>query len=147
MTRIACGTTISRKVEPRDSPSEEPASICPLCTDRMPARTISAMKAAGIGRQRQRQRHEFRNDARAAGEIEPLELRHLERERLAEHQRRQQRQPDQQAQHIGPDRRSACPLKQLPARIAAQQPATPTIAISDGDDERRQARLCRSALE
>ena len=46
ITRIACGTTISRKVDPRCSPSDEPASICPLCTDWMPARTISAMKAA-----------------------------------------------------------------------------------------------------
>ena len=46
ITRIACGTTISRNVEPRDSPSDAPASICPLCTDWMPARTISAMKAA-----------------------------------------------------------------------------------------------------
>ena len=27
-------------------PSDEPASICPLCTDWIPARTISAMKAA-----------------------------------------------------------------------------------------------------
>ena len=46
ITRIACGITISRSTEPRCSPSEEPASIWPLFTDKMPARTISAMKAA-----------------------------------------------------------------------------------------------------
>ena len=46
MTRSACGTTISRNVDPRAKPSEAPASICPLWTDKIPARTISAMKAA-----------------------------------------------------------------------------------------------------
>src|SRR5947209_15099057 len=36
ITRIACGTTMRRKVWPRASPSEDPASIWPLCTDSTP---------------------------------------------------------------------------------------------------------------
>ena len=62
----------------------------------------------GIGRQRQRQRHEFRNDARAAGKIETLEDGHLKRYRRAEQPARSPAEADQQAQRIGPDLRSPC---------------------------------------
>ena len=44
--RMACGMTTSRKAWPERRPSAEDASVCPLLTPRMPARTISAMKAA-----------------------------------------------------------------------------------------------------
>ena len=43
ITRIACGRTIRRSVCIRDMPSAEAASVWPSSTDRMPARTISAM--------------------------------------------------------------------------------------------------------
>ena len=46
MTRIACGTTTSRSVAPARRPSACAASVWPADTDRMPARTTSAMKAA-----------------------------------------------------------------------------------------------------
>ena len=59
ITRSACGTTISRSVWPRRRPSDCAASHWPLLTARMPERTISAMKAAGVDRQAQYQRHEL----------------------------------------------------------------------------------------
>ena len=43
ITRIACGSTIRRSVCMRDRPSAVAASVWPSGTDRMPARTISAM--------------------------------------------------------------------------------------------------------
>src|SRR5690606_13726681 len=43
MGRIAWGMTIRHRVWPRVSPSAAAASVCPRSTDRMPARTISAM--------------------------------------------------------------------------------------------------------
>jgi len=46
ITRSACGSTTRRMVWPRDSPSDEAASVCPRGTDAMPARTTSATKAA-----------------------------------------------------------------------------------------------------
>ena len=46
ITRSACGITTRRSVGPRRSPSACAASVWPWLTARMPARTISAMKAA-----------------------------------------------------------------------------------------------------
>ena len=43
ITRIACGRTIRRIVRPLLMPSAWAASPWPCSTDRMPARTISAM--------------------------------------------------------------------------------------------------------
>ena len=43
ITRMACGSTIRRRILARLMPSASAASVCPWSTDRMPARTISAM--------------------------------------------------------------------------------------------------------
>ena len=43
ITRIAWGSTTRRISSARVIPSEDAASVCPSSTDRMPARTISAM--------------------------------------------------------------------------------------------------------
>ena len=43
ITRIACGSTMRRMVAVRVMPNDDAASCCPSSTDRMPARTISAM--------------------------------------------------------------------------------------------------------
>ena len=43
ITRIACGKMIRRKVRARVMPSAWAASLWPYSTDRMPARTISAI--------------------------------------------------------------------------------------------------------
>ena len=45
ITRIACGSTISRMIWSRLIPSDCAASVCPSSTEMMPARTISAMYA------------------------------------------------------------------------------------------------------
>ena len=45
ITRIACGNTIRRMVWRRVIPRAWAASVWPSSTDRMPARTISAMYA------------------------------------------------------------------------------------------------------
>src|SRR6202158_6066888 len=74
-----------------------------------------------IGRERQRQRHEFRDDARAPGKIEALEFGNFKGNGRTEHQRSHERQPDQQAHHIRPDRDQSAALEQLPARVAPQQ--------------------------
>ena len=46
MTRSACGSSTSRSVSARDSPSAPAASVCPRGTASTPERTISAMYAA-----------------------------------------------------------------------------------------------------
>ena len=46
MMRSACGMTTSRRLWPGRRPSAPDASVWPLLTPTMPARTISAMKAA-----------------------------------------------------------------------------------------------------
>src|SRR6266850_5593515 len=84
-----------------------------------------------IGRQRDGQRNEFRDDARAAGKIEPFEFGDFKRDGRAKQQRGQERQPDQQAYHIRPDRDQSAALEQLPARVALQQ---------QGGDDRNQDR-------
>ena len=43
ITRMACGSTIRRIVIRRVMPIDWAASVCPSSTERMPARTISAM--------------------------------------------------------------------------------------------------------
>src|SRR5487761_2359156 len=86
-------------------------------------------KGRGIGRERQRQRHEFRNDARAAGKIEPLENGNLKGHRRAKNQRTDERQADERTQYIGPDLDHLAVLEELPARIAPQP---------DRDDNRNQ---------
>ena len=43
ITRMACGNMIRRRVMARVMPSAWAASLWPCSTDRMPARTISAM--------------------------------------------------------------------------------------------------------
>ena len=48
ITRIACGSTIRRMICCRRMPSAAAASVWPSLTDRMPARTISAMYAASF---------------------------------------------------------------------------------------------------
>ena len=53
ITRIACGSTIRRRIWPRLRPSACAASVCPGSTDWMPARTISAMYAASDSAERQ----------------------------------------------------------------------------------------------
>ncbi len=45
ITRSACGSSTSRITWPRLSPSAMAASLWPLCSARMPERTISATKA------------------------------------------------------------------------------------------------------
>ena len=45
ITRTACGSSTRRSTCPRRSPSAMAASLWPLGSDRMPARTISAMTA------------------------------------------------------------------------------------------------------
>ncbi len=92
----------------------------------------------GIGRQRQRQRHEFRNDARAAGKIEPLEDRHLKRYWCAKDQRGHQRQADQQAQRIRPNLDHSAAFEQRPAGITPQ-PNRRHDRNHDGNDERFEA--------
>ena len=42
ITRIACGRTIRRMVRAGDMPRDSAASVCPLSTEMMPARTNSA---------------------------------------------------------------------------------------------------------
>src|ERR1051326_1210159 len=46
--RIACGTTMRRRMRRRDMPSARPASSCPGSTDKSPARMISDMYAASL---------------------------------------------------------------------------------------------------
>ena len=48
ITRIACGSTIRRRVCVRDRPSAPAASLWPGSTDWIPPRTISAMYAASL---------------------------------------------------------------------------------------------------
>ena len=43
MARMACGMTIRRNVQLGLSPRELAASVCPWLTDKIPARTFSAM--------------------------------------------------------------------------------------------------------
>ena len=45
ITRSACGSSTSRITWPRDRPIAMAASVWPLCSARMPERTISATKA------------------------------------------------------------------------------------------------------
>src|ERR1700733_4784194 len=78
-------------------------------------------EGAGIGRQRQRQRHEFRNDPRTAGEIESSEHRYFKTDGRAKHERCDKWQSNQQANNIRPDRHHPAALKQLPLRIKSQQ--------------------------
>ncbi|MNT89185.1 hypothetical protein D3C72_2298670 [compost metagenome] len=46
MTRMACGTITRRSRSPSLRPSDWAASVCPLLTAWIPARTVSAMKEA-----------------------------------------------------------------------------------------------------
>ncbi|MNL72694.1 hypothetical protein D3C87_1980430 [compost metagenome] len=46
ITRMACGTMTRRNRSPSLRPSDCAASVCPLLTERIPARTVSAMKEA-----------------------------------------------------------------------------------------------------
>ena len=43
MTRMACGSTMRRRIWNRVIPIDWAASVCPSSTEMMPARTISAM--------------------------------------------------------------------------------------------------------
>ncbi len=95
MTRNACGTTISRNVEPRDSPSDDPGLHLSFM-DRKDARTDNlGDERRGISRKRKRQRDKFRNHARTAGEIEAFEFRHFKCDRRPEQQPGNKRQTDQ----------------------------------------------------
>jgi hypothetical protein len=97
---------------------------------------MTRIEGGRIGRQRDRQRNEFRDDARAAGKIEPFEFGDFKRDRSTEQQRGQERQPDQQAQHIRPDLDQSAALEQLPARVALQQQGG-----DDRDQDRQRERL------
>jgi len=48
ITRIAWGSTIRRMICSRPMPSDEAASVWPSLTERIPARTISAMYAPSL---------------------------------------------------------------------------------------------------
>ena len=78
---------------------------------------------------------------RAAGKIEPLEFGNFELDGRAENQRRHQRQPDQQAEHVRPDRDQPATVEQLPARIAAATAARRRSPIKTASDERLKAGL------
>ncbi len=93
-----------------------------------------------IGRQRQRQRHEFRYQARASGKIEALEFGNFKRNGRTENQVGRQRQSDQRAENVRPDGNQPAALEQLTACIASQQQRGDD-PDQDGDRERLDARI------
>ena len=89
ITRIACGTTISRSVAPRVRPSEARRFHLALVHGQHARAHDLADEGRRIDREREQQRDELRDQPRAAREVEAAQHRHFKRDRLAENQRRQ----------------------------------------------------------